>query len=95
MRILGINGITRLLALAAGGLTLLFFSQGANAQDDKQTDKIPLPNCAICELLDAPRDFLSDNFMNMSDRLDIFFSNNATFEELDKSYPTLRKWRCC
>jgi len=91
MRILGINGIIHLsgLALPAGGLLLMLFSQGAKAQDDKQTDKTPLPNCAICELLDAPRDFLSDNFMNMSDRLDIFFSNNATFEELDKSYAEL------
>lgn len=91
MRIHGINGIVRLpgLAITAACLFLVCFNQAARAQDNKQTEKDPLPNCSICELLDTPRDFLSDSFIDISDRLDMFFSNNATYEELDKSYAEL------
>jgi hypothetical protein len=69
---------------------VLIFLVGMTAHAEEKTpDSSITPDCAICNLLDTPRDFLSDNFMKISDRLDIFFSNTATFEELDKSYAQL------
>jgi len=92
MRNLDINGMIRLLgyALLAGCVLLMLYSPETRAEDaTAQADKTPLPNCSICEILDTPRDFLSDNFIKISDRLDMFFSNTDTYEQLDKSFAEL------
>jgi hypothetical protein len=75
-------------------LSLMIISLNAMAQDAPSPgaaapSTATNDTCSLCSLLDSPRDFLSDNFIKISDRLDLFFSNNVAYEKLDKSFAEL------
>jgi hypothetical protein len=74
--------------LHAACMLVFLITTNAHAEEQTQTPDESL-FCSLCKLLDTPRDFLSDNFMKISDRLDMFFSNTVTYEELDKSFAEL------
>lgn len=70
-------------------ILMALFLSPALAEESVAGDKTASPSsqdCYLCSLLDTPRDFLSQNFINLSDRLDMFFSNTESFERLNKSY---------